>query len=62
MIATTLIMTNATHMIESKLYIRFFVASIKTTKAKSKAMIMPWMAEVTKAFSDGIQAQALPEA
>ena len=40
-IATTLMMTKATHMMESRLWMIFPVAIIRITKANDIAIIMP---------------------
>ena len=56
-IATTLMITIATHSIEIVASIMFLVANNKMRKAKHAAIMIPCTAEVTKALSDAIQAQ-----
>ena len=57
MIATTLMITIATHKIEIVASTMFLVANSKIRKAKHAAIAIPCTAEVTKALSDAIQAQ-----
>lgn len=55
---TTLTITDATHIIEMIVRRRFPVAIKRMTKEKDIAIAIPEKAEVTKAFSLGIQIQA----
>jgi len=59
-IATTLIITIETQMIEIILMIIFWVEIMRMTKEKIIATVIPLRAEETSDFSVGIQAQAIP--
>ena len=59
-IATTLIITIETHMIEIILMIIFWVEIMRITKENIMAIAIPPRADETNDFSVGIQAQAIP--
>ena len=60
MMARTEIITIATQSREMRACIMFPVAINKTMNAKIPAIVIPWKAELTNAFSEGIHAQNYP--